>query len=121
MADKEDGGGSDDSDDGQDVYDVEVKAEDGEEPGVGAEEFEAEAHEGVPDQIYQEEVTGTQAFLEAARDPEYEGEADEVCQRLIEEQWLKAHAVRIEGRVVEGGMRWAASMRRPQGKVVGGP
>ena len=32
----EDGGGSDDSDDGQDVYDVEVHTEDGEEPGVGA-------------------------------------------------------------------------------------
>ena len=105
MADKEDGGGSDDSDDGQDVDDVEMKAEDGEEPGVGAEEFETEAHEGVPDQIDQEEVTGTQAFLEAARDPEYEGEADEVCQRLIEEQWLKAHTVRIEGRVV---VRWDA-------------
>src|SRR5712692_7884023 len=82
------------------MHDVEGRA--GEEPGVGTVEFEAEAHEWIPDQVDQEEIAIAQAFLEAARDPEYEYETDQICYRLIEKQRLEAHAVRVECQVVVG-------------------
>ncbi len=67
----------DDGYSGQQVYDIKWRAR--EEPGVGAEKLEAEAHGWIENQVDEQEVSIAQAFLEAARNPENEHKTKQIC------------------------------------------
>ena len=67
MAHEEQDGGGGEGDEADEVYGVKGRV--AEEPGVGAQEFDEEAPQGVPDEVHQEEITGQQASGEAQGNP----------------------------------------------------
>lgn len=80
-----------------------VKGRPGEEPRVGANKFNAEAAQWIPDEIAEEEIAWAQLLLKAAREPEDQAEADKIPQRFIQKEGVKARAFGKTGKVMIGG------------------